>query len=203
MFENPVDSLHLYLPRTALDDLAEAAGAPKIAGLTTERDWENSDKTMRCLQPLLLDMLHASGTLASSFKEHVVLAAATHVAATYGGMRREPVRHGGLAPWQARRAKEMLEANLTKEVSLLDIAESCGLSLSHFSRAFKASTGHTPHSWLQRCRVERARELLRSPTIPFAEIAIACGFADQSHFTRTFKRATGSTPGHWRRISLC
>jgi AraC-like DNA-binding protein len=67
---------------------------------------------------------------------------------------------GGLAPWQAKRAKELLSANLNGRLSLTPLAGECGLSTRHFARAVRQSTGVPPHRWLFKHRVERARHLL-------------------------------------------
>ncbi len=108
-------------------------------------------------------------------------------------------RGPGLAPWQLRRAKEMLRAHLDKRISPLRVAEACRLSASHFSRAFKDSTGISPCQWLVALRLETAQNLVENSQVPLAEIAYTCGFADQSHFTRVFGRALGTGPGAWRR----
>jgi AraC family transcriptional regulator len=105
----------------------------------------------------------------------------------------------GLAPWQLRRAKEMFRADTSANLSLRRVADACRLSISHFSRAFKGSTGVPPHQWLLTARIERARDLLEDSAIPLVEVADMCGFADQSHFSRVFARAMGASPGAWRR----
>ena len=84
-------------------------------------------------------------------------------------------------------------------VSIPEIARECNMSASYFLRAFKASTGHTPHQWLMVQRVEMAQQYLRSTQLTLAEIALACDFYDQSHFSRVFSQVVGSTPGAWRR----
>ncbi len=112
--------------------------------------------------------------------------------------RRAPLCNG-LAPWQLRRAKEMLRANLSQNLSLQSVAQACRLSVSHFTRAFKASTGVPPYQWLIAARIENARDLLTNSTTPIVEIAGICGFADQSHFSRMFARMMGTSPGAWRR----
>ena len=104
-----------------------------------------------------------------------------------------------MASWQERRAKEVLAADPTGATRLADVSAAVGLSLSHFVRAFRRSTGVTPHAWLQRHRVELAKDLLRRRDYSLADIAVACGFANQSHFTRVFSRSVGMTPGAWRR----
>lgn len=73
------------------------------------------------------------------------------------------------------------------------------LSVSHFSRAFRISTGLPPHQWLLRRRVEAAQQLMTVRDLPLSEIAISAGFANQSHFTRVFSAVVGVGPGAWRR----
>jgi len=110
-----------------------------------------------------------------------------------------PVRGGGLAPWQERRAKELLDARLDGDVSLADLASACQLSIRHFTRAFRQSTGQSPHRWLVERRLDKAQGLLALSAQSLNDIAAACGFANQSHFTRTFTRTMGMSPGAWRR----
>ncbi|MGJ7489779.1 helix-turn-helix transcriptional regulator [Variovorax sp. ZT4R33] len=105
---------------------------------------------------------------------------------------------GGLAPWQARVAQELL----SQGQSCAEAAAACRLSRGHFGKAFKQSVGHSPHAWLTAQRIEQARRLLLARDIPVAEIAVTCGFADQSHFTRTFAKEVGVPPVHWRRAHL-
>ena len=199
LFRHPVDSLHLHLPRAALDDLAADTGASPIAGLRGG-DWTQDDRTVRQLCPILLEAIENPGHVTKPFVDHMIMALTAHIAAAYGGMQPRQVQRGSLAPWQVNRAKEMLAADLAKDVGLIGVAMACGLSLSYFSRAFRVSTGATPHGWFQAHRIEQARILLGDAELPLADIALRCGFADQSHFTRVFKQATGHGPGAWRRL---
>jgi AraC family transcriptional regulator len=106
---------------------------------------------------------------------------------------------GALAPWRQRRAEDTLRAGLARGVSVEEVARQCNMSVSQFGRTFKKTTGQTPHRWLVQRRLERAKDLLLRSTLPLAEIALACGFSEQSHFTRTFTRLVGTSPGEWRR----
>jgi AraC family transcriptional regulator len=117
-------------------------------------------------------------------------------------LARSHSERGMLASWQLRRATEMMMSGLSGDIALSDVAAGCGLSLSYFTRAFKQSTGDPPHRWLLRQRIERAKELLRDPQVTLAEVAVACGFADQSHFTRVFNASAGASPGVWRRNAM-
>ena len=96
-------------------------------------------------------------------------------------------------------AKRILCSGLDRPVSNSEVAQACNLSRSHFTRAFKHATGLTPHHWLQDERVQHACGLLLNSALCLADIATACGFADQSHFTRVFAKSTGAPPGRWRR----
>jgi AraC-like DNA-binding protein len=134
------------------------------------------------------------------FVEHVTLGVTAHAARVYGGLRPPSVAGcGGLAPRQLRRAQELIDACPSGDLSLAVLARECGLSTSHFARAFRVSTGLAPHQWLLRRRIERAREALATSDQSLADIATRCGFADQSHFTRLFTRLVGVPPGAWRR----
>ena len=107
---------------------------------------------------------------------------------------------GTLARWQERRAKQMMNAQLDGEICIESVAKACNLSIAHFSRAFAATVGTPPHRWLVQRRIYRSCDLLRNcHSMPLAEVACCCGFADQSHFTRVFKKVIGISPGVWRR----
>jgi len=109
------------------------------------------------------------------------------------------VSPGGLAPWQVELTLRQLLHDLCVDFPVAELAHRCGLSRSHFTRAFRISIGTPPHRWLVRERVRRAAELLDRTGDSIAEIALACGFCDQSHLTRIFHTAVGVSPAAWRR----
>jgi AraC family transcriptional regulator len=97
-----------------------------------------------------------------------------------------------------RQAVDYMHAHLHARITVADIAGAIRLSPFHFARLFKTTTGYTPHQFVMKARVEKARELLSSST-PLKQIAMDLGFADQSHFTRQFKLAYHVTPRVWLR----
>ncbi|MFK0274922.1 helix-turn-helix domain-containing protein [Ensifer sp. NPDC090286] len=110
------------------------------------------------------------------------------------GRKRSP-----LAAWQLRRAVEYIEENWGRNIRLEELASLAGLSQSHFSHAFKASTGMAPHQWQTNARVERAKELLLKNEASLTTVAAETGFSDQAHFTRVFRKVVGATPAAWKR----
>ena len=103
-----------------------------------------------------------------------------------------------LAPVVCRRVLAYMDERLADSLSLAELAEQARMSVRHFCRAFQASTGYSPHQYLLRQRVERAKALLLEGRLPMADIAQSMGFADQSQFTRTFRRLAGITPAAYR-----
>jgi AraC family transcriptional regulator len=100
----------------------------------------------------------------------------------------------GLARFQLNRAIEFVHAHLAEDISLDSLAGAAGLSPFHFARLFKRSTGVSPHQYVLRCRVERARGLLMRSKASIAEVAVEVGFCDQSHLAAHFKRVYGVSP---------
>jgi AraC family transcriptional regulator len=136
----------------------------------------------------------------------VFLAMATHLAVTYGrlgtrGIQAYAAPRGRLlSPIQERRVTSRLLDDLAGDTSISELAALCGLSRSYFIRAFKQTTGMPPYQWLLRHRIRRAKDLLRGTTLSISEIALTCGFADQSHLTRVFSKTYHISPGAWRRL---
>jgi AraC-like DNA-binding protein len=105
---------------------------------------------------------------------------------------------GGLPPRVLRRVREYIEAHIAGNIELDALAAAAGLSVFHFARAFKQSTGMTPHSYVLGQRIKRAQELLASTDLPVASIALATGFSDQSHLARHFRAQVGVRPSAFR-----
>lgn len=173
---------------------------PEIATLDTEPDELVPDQQLHELALAMWPVFNRPGDPNRHFMECLGWALCAHLAERYETNHR-PSRQsrGGLAAWQERRAKEMIEASLDGDISVELLAEECGLSVGHFSRSFKQSVGMPPHQWLLSRRVEKAKRLLENETLSVSHIAAGCGFADQSHMSRVFRRFTGISPLAWRK----
>ena len=200
MIDKKLDAVDVQISNSAMQTLAEDAAASWRGELDCAPGRAVADPTILSLCRSVLPELEDGRASRSLLFDYVSRALAAHVAAAYGGMRpNSMVRSGGLAAWQERRARDILAANLNGAVTLADLALECRLSVSHFSRAFRQSMGVAPHRWLLNRRVELAKDLLRDRESSLSQIALRCGFADQSHFTRVFTRRAGVSPGAWRR----
>ena len=201
LFRRPSHVLHFYMPLATLNMFAEQENVQPISDFDYKQSVGKDDPVMRHLAAATLaafDDRHAGSDL---LLDSILTAAGVHVLVKYGasGRSAREQRIYGLAAWQERHAKDLMDASL--DISLADLARECGLSVSQFRRAFRKTTGVAPHQWLLGRRVERAKSLLTQSELPLAEIAHTCGFASQSHFNSTLKRLTGISPGRLRRFS--
>ena len=123
------------------------------------------------------------------------------VALVYGhALRHRPVQvsRGGLGAARLRRIKELVHAKIEDDFGLDEMAQSIGLSTAHFARMFRKSTGETPHQFVLRQRLERAKAMLRAPDARVLDVAVACGFKTQQHFAQVFRDICGIRPTEYR-----
>jgi AraC family transcriptional regulator len=130
--------------------------------------------------------------------EYLCLALAAHVARRYGGAAPPRPVSGGLSRRQMDAVCALIDAELGSPLSLVQLAAVAGLGPSRFATAFRRSTGTTPHQYLLRCRIAKARALLARERMAVADVALALGFASQSHFTEVFRRLVGTTPRRYQ-----
>ena len=192
------EATNFHLPRSVLDCLLD--GSRPSGDVIIKPGVCLDDPVIRGLVTALNSLFERSWHPNTLFLDHIGWALAAHCAAHFlEGRGVAPVADGGLALWQERLAKDMIAAQLDGKVRLADLAAACGLSVSHFARAFRRSTSVPPHRWLTYRRIECAQNLLLTSNAAIAEIALDCGFNDQSHFTTVFRKVVGASPAEWRR----
>ena len=161
--------------------------------------WLIHDATLRHLANCLAPHLCVPSPDAEAVVRATLAAVAAHIDYHHISRNAASAARGGLASWQQRCVRQIMLTRLDEDHSLAELAAACRFSVSHFTRAFRQTHGMSPHRWLLHRRAERAKELLRSIDLPLVDVAIQCGFADQSHFTRVFAKLVGTAPGAWRR----
>jgi AraC family transcriptional regulator len=192
--------VNFCIPQWTLDEISDEYGVSRIEELKCPMSQAHVDNVFKNLALALLPALARPDQTNKLFLEHAALAVRIHLAKTYGSLRcQKAFDRGGLAPWQGRRAKDLLCANPMGNLSLTELADACRMSVSHFSQAFEQTVGCPPHQWLIAQRVERSKQLIMNTDQSLSEIALAMGFADQSHFTRAFSRRVKTSPAAWRR----
>ncbi|WP_245477632.1 helix-turn-helix transcriptional regulator [Bradyrhizobium guangxiense] len=194
----PVDVVQLYLPDATLKRVAREAGVTATDDLL-ERTAHPDPITSRLLLSAA-DTLGGNEALDTLFRHQLtdLLATRLLVAHTGSPTTLQPTV-GGLAPKVLLRAIERLRSDSDADVSLDALASDAGLSRFHFCRAFKESTGLSPHAWLRQHRLEQAMNMLRDSDETVVSIAAALGYSSQTAFAAAFRKLTGETPSDWRR----
>jgi AraC-like DNA-binding protein len=192
------DYVHFHVPRAGLDEIAREHGV-QPAGSYRFAICEH-DIVLAELTRYVLPFIGSRDWTGSLALDQFSLIFGAHMLRNYGGLPPLKTRTGGgLAPWQARRVAEMIRQNLDGDIHLADLARECGLSVSHFTRAFRKSFGMSPYRWLLERRIDQAKALLAGGGLSLADIAMQSGFSDQTAFTRAFGRIVGDSPARWRR----
>jgi AraC family transcriptional regulator len=197
----PVDVIQLYLPHATLERVAREANAPAPGDLV-ERTGHLDPVTFELLMTAT-DVLQGNTVLDALFRQQLADLAATRILTEHVGVPTtpEPIM-GGLSPHALRRAIQRLRSESDADVSLAALASDAGLSRFHFCRAFRESTGLSPHAWLRQNRLEQAMNMLRGTDAAIATVAAELGYASQTAFTAAFRKLTGETPSDWRRRIL-
>jgi AraC family transcriptional regulator len=200
LVHEPFEFSRFYIARATLDDLAYGHGLPRVGDLRAP-EFGHPDPVIQYLAQTLIARIKMLGEdVDSLFADWIALAFHAHVVRVYGEVPELKLWRGGLTPRRLRFVLEWMTERLADPLSIPDIAAQIDMAPGHFARAFRQAAGEPPHRWLMRRRIERTKELLRSENPTLAEIALICGFVDQSHLTRVFSRAEKMTPGVWRRI---
>lgn len=194
----PFDFVLLEISQASLDRAIEEKQGKRVGGLACVAGVR--DEVLLNLASALTPALEHPADASLLFIEQLSVAMTSYLVETYGGAATTvPRTNRILSRSHEARAKEMLRNKIDGSISVTEIAEACGLSRSYFIHAFRETTGYTPHQWLIAQRLAHARTLLTDFDMPLADVAAACGFADQSHFTRVFSQHSGAPPGIWRR----
>jgi AraC family transcriptional regulator len=194
--------LQLTLDPALVEEVAEEIGADGAELLDTPRTRDPwAEQTLLSLEA----ELEAGGLPGGGlYAESLANALAVHLLREHSslgwGARQKAAREpeGGLSVYALKQALDFIGDNLASDFSLTGIAAAANLSPHRFSRLFKLSTGLSPHQYVIRERVEKAKVLLSGTEMPVGEVALACGFSHQAHLTRHFGRCVGTSPKKFR-----
>jgi AraC family transcriptional regulator len=198
--EGELDSVHVYLRKQILDDVAEEFGYGSAGNIGIIPSMGDQDPLIERLALGIQEALLNNDTACSVYADYLARALAARLLRQHSTSARaaHPLPQGGFSRLQLKRATDFMQSNLGDPLTMAELATATGLSPSHFARRFKVSTGVPPHQFLMQMRVERAKRMLRGGA-SIIEIALTCGFTHQEHMTRIFRRAVGLTPAAYRR----
>lgn len=197
VLEGNSEHLALYLDPSLITKAAseaQLAGSFEIAERYTRRD-----TVINSVGMALLGELETEGLSGRLYAESLGNVLAVHLLRYYSVPSTRPVTFtGGLSAAKLRQVTEFIGDNYGRDIKLAELAQVAGMSSFHFAREFKRTTGTTPHQYLIKFRIERAKALLAKRDLPLIEVSLRSGFSHQSHFTRLFRRVTGTTPHSYR-----
>lgn len=180
--------------------ITKAASEGHLAGsFEIEEKYTRSDRVISSVGMALLDELNSEGLSGRLYAESLANVLAVHMLRHYAKTTPQPLAFtGGLSANRLRHVEEFIKENYSRDLKLAELAQVAGMSSFHFAREFKRTTGTTPHQYLIKFRIERAKALLAKNDLPLIEVGLQSGFSHQSHFTRLFRRFTGTTPHSYR-----
>src|SRR6266480_7571164 len=192
---------HLQLGISDAALMASSDGAYGVVALRTSRKF--GDSRLSALVAAARAEMVAGFPSGRLFLDSVEQAMAVALVKDHA-VRHRPVQiyRGGLGSARLRRIKELVHAKMEDDLSLDEMAKSVGLSTAHFARMFRKSTGATPHQFVLRQRLERAKAMLRAPDARVLDVAVACGFKTQQHFAQVFRYVCVFSPTGYRQDFL-
>ncbi len=196
--KSTIEVVELYLDPAAL---CGVAGARAVSGL--EPRWQVArDPLLSQLVRSIAADLERPDSDEQAFGELATALFAAQLERTHGGASAPgPPARGGLTPFALKLVREYIAAHLTAGIRLQQLAALVGLSAFHFARAFKVSTGLSPHAFVLHCRIAEAKRLLAGSCLPIADIARRTGFGSSGQLSTRFRACTGKTPSAFRRLA--
>ena len=197
---DPIDVVHVYLSPDELTATCRQMYDREVSDVALHDTIKADDPAIHRTAMLIAAEAARGGAGSSLLVESLTCQLSVNILRRHADVVfREPGAPGSLTSRQEHAVRDHVHARLHGRITLDDLAAAAGLSKFHFARRFRATTGTSPHEFVVRSRVDRARRLLEHTDTPLAAVAEACGFADQSHMNRVFAKRVGATPGEVRR----
>ena len=196
---SPFSIIHFKIPRSFLNDVADQEDRKALNAVALDTGLKIDDPVFAALGNVMEDVFTRPQTATTLFVDDVTIAVVAHLVKRYCAARGQSrQRYNGLTWAQMQRTVELLDANLSGDVSLVQVAADCGLPTARYRRAFRESFGAAPHIWLERRRIDRALRMLRHAHMTGETIAIASGFGSLARMNSGFGRVLGEASDLFR-----
>jgi AraC family transcriptional regulator len=199
ILDQPSEHLSLFIDPAVINRAATDSSAGRFELI--ER-YSHNDNVILNIGLSLKDELYSEGLSGRLYADSLANLLAVHLLRHYSTPIKETNQfYGGISAAKLRRVTDYIADNYAQDLRIDELAGVANMSAFHFVREFKRTTGTTPHQYLIKFRVDKAKLLLANEELPLIEVGLRTGFSHQSHFTRLFRRETGITPQSYRNQS--
>lgn len=191
------DIVNIFIPTSTVHAMAATSGQDLA---TLANNWFAPDRVVMDLTLKLLEADALAGGWAPQFRDHLTSALVAYLLQQHAQLP-EASSASSLAGSRLQKILAYMAERLGDEIPVVELADACAMSASHFSREFHKSVGIPPHQYLMKLRLERAREALVESDARVIDVAIELGFTSPSHFARAFARRYGMAPAAFRQLA--
>jgi AraC family transcriptional regulator len=201
-WKNDIEVSHFYISPALMAKTASEAFDRDAEAVELHDLVRTDDPALSWISDQMVEEVAAGGPGGRLCYDALALQASVHILRKYASVQfKLPCSQGHFRPAHARLIEDYIEANLSRNITLDELANICNLTPVQLARKFCAHYRMRPHAYVLSRKVERARQHLRKDRLALKEIALLSGFSDQSHLTRIFRRQMNLTPGEYRRQS--
>lgn len=192
------DIVNIFIPTTTVRAMAASCGQDLS---TLSSNWVAPDRVVMDLTLKLLEADTLAGSWAPQFRDHLTSALVAYLLQQHAQLPAASAT-SSLAGTRLQKILDYMAERMAEEIPVVELANACSMSASHFSREFNKSVGMPPHQYLMKLRIERARELLMGSEARVIDVALELGFTSASHFARAFSRRYGVAPAAFRQLNM-
>jgi AraC family transcriptional regulator len=202
VYHTPTEFLYLRVPPQWLTEWLDHDDAPDAGAMLGDTPLHIRDAVVIKLTGTLLLAGHGQAAKQSRYANGIVLSILARLMEVLSArVAVKPARASSVSPleaWRVKVAIDFIDQRIDRSLTLAELGASVGLSPMHFAARFRAATGHSPHTFILRRRIEHAQRLLATTRSTVADVAFSVGFRTQAHFTTVFRRHVDDTPHRWR-----
>ncbi|MBW9056681.1 helix-turn-helix transcriptional regulator [Rhizobium mesosinicum] len=196
-WSSPGETVIVSIPLANLQELAHSEASPASPHLRPGVS-RQPDLHALHLARLVKEELLRENSANDLYLDSLIALFGIHLLRNYSGTVTKPDTRGRLSALAARRVQDFLDENYSRKLSIAELASFAKLSKGHFTQAFTATFGQSPHQYILNLRLDHAERLLADESMSVAEAAYLSGFSSQSHLTSHMRKSRNKTPSQFR-----